>query len=66
MADHFQQEFRLWSFPLGYGVVGEPELNGAIERPSQILNEQIVHARVFQTIDDVRDRGPRSRSPLQY
>ena len=39
----------------GYAFVGEPETNGVIERLFRTLKEQIVHGRVFQTIDEVRD-----------
>ena len=35
--------------------VGEPETNGVIERLFRTLKEQVVHGRVFRTIDEVRD-----------
>ena len=40
---------------LVHAFVGEPETNGVIERLFRILKEQIVHGRIFQTIDEVRD-----------
>ena len=38
-----------------YAFVGEPQTNGVIERLFRTLKEQIVHGRIFQTIDEVRD-----------
>jgi hypothetical protein len=35
--------------------VAEPETNGVIERLFRTLAEQIIHGRVFQTIDEVRE-----------
>jgi transposase InsO family protein len=35
--------------------VAEPETNGVIERLFRTLKEQIIHGRVFQTIDEVRE-----------
>jgi transposase InsO family protein len=35
--------------------VGELETNGVVERLFRTLKEQIVHGRVFETIEDVRD-----------
>lgn len=55
MAEHFQQQVRFWGISPSYAFVGEPETNGVIERLFRTLKEQIVHGRVFQTIDEVRD-----------
>src|SRR5215208_6018602 len=55
MADHFQKQIRFWGMAPSYAFVGEPETNGVIERLSRTLKEQIVHGRIFQTIDEVRD-----------
>ena len=38
-----------------YAFVGEPETNGVIERFFRTLKEQIVHGRIYQTIEEVRD-----------
>ena len=35
--------------------VGEPQTNGVIERLFRTLKEQVVHGRIFQTIDEVRN-----------
>jgi len=55
MSDHFQKQVRFWGLSPNYAFVGEPETNGVIERLFRTLKEQIVHGRIFQTIDDVRE-----------
>jgi transposase InsO family protein len=37
-----------------FAFVGQPETNGVIERLFRTLKEQVVHGRIFQTIDDLR------------
>ena len=55
MADHFQNQIRFWGMSPSYAFIGEPETNGVIERLFCTLKEQIVHGRIYQTIDEVRD-----------
>lgn len=55
MAEHFQKQARFWGISPSYAFVGQPETNGVIERLFRTLKEQIVHGRVFQTIDELRD-----------
>jgi putative transposase len=38
-----------------YAFVGKPETNGVIKRFFRTLKEQIVHGRIYQTINEVRD-----------
>jgi transposase InsO family protein len=38
--------------------VGQPETNGVGERLFRTLKEQLVHDRVFETIEDVRETAP--------
>ena len=54
MADHFQKQIRFWGMAPSYAFVGEPETNGVVERLFRTLKEQIVHGRIFHTIDEVR------------
>lgn len=54
LADHFQNQIRFWGMTASYAFVGEPETNGVIERFFRTLKEQIVHGRIYQTIDQVR------------
>ena len=55
MADAFQKQIKFWGLAPSYAFVAEPETNGVIERLFRTLKEQIVHGRIFQTIEDVRD-----------
>ena len=55
MADVFQKQMRFWGVAPSYAFAAEPETNGCIERLFRTLKEQIVHGRIFQTIDDLRE-----------
>jgi transposase InsO family protein len=55
MSDALQKQIRFWGMAPSYAFVGEPETNGCIERLFRTLKEQVVHGRIFQTIDDVRE-----------
>jgi transposase InsO family protein len=55
MADHFQKQIRSWGIAPSFAFVGEPETNGVIERFFRTFKEQIVHGRIYQTINEVRD-----------
>jgi putative transposase len=54
MADVFQKQMKFWGAAPSYSFVAEPETNGCIERLFRTLKEQVIHGRIFQTIDDVR------------
>ena len=54
-SDAFQTQIRFRGVAPSYAFVGEPETNGCIERLFRTLKEQVVHGRIFRTIDDVRD-----------
>jgi putative transposase len=55
MACDFQRQIRFWGMSPSDAFAGEPETNGVIERLFRTLKEQIVHGRIFQTIEEVRD-----------
>jgi putative transposase len=55
MSDVFQKQVRFWGISPSHAFVGEPETNGVMERLFRTLKEQIVHGRIVQTIDEVRD-----------
>jgi transposase InsO family protein len=55
MADVFQKRIRFWGMAPSYTFVGEPETNGCRERLFRTLKERVVHGRILQTIDEVRD-----------
>lgn len=54
MADDFQTQIRAWGMAPSFAFVGQPQTNGVIERFFRTLKEQVVHGRVFQTLDEVR------------
>jgi putative transposase len=55
LAGHFHNQIRFWGMTPSYAFVGEPETNGVIERFFRTLKEQIVHGRIYQTVEDVRN-----------
>jgi putative transposase len=55
MSEVFQKQVKFWGMAPSYAFVGEPETNGCIERLFRTLKEQVVHGRIFQTIEEVRD-----------
>ncbi|MBM3612395.1 MAG: transposase, partial [Alphaproteobacteria bacterium] len=44
-----------WGMTPSFAFVGQPETNGVVERFFRTLKEQIVHGRVYETIEDVRE-----------
>ena len=55
MADDFQTQIRAWGMTPSFAFVGQPETNGVVERFFRTLKEQIVHGRVYETTEDVRE-----------
>src|SRR5260370_204539 len=50
-----RKQIRSWGIAPSYAVVGELQTKGVIERFFRTFKEQVVHGRIYQTIDDVRD-----------
>jgi transposase InsO family protein len=55
MAEDFQNQIKAWGARPSYAFVGQPETNGVVERFFRTFKEQVVHGRIFQSIDDFRD-----------
>ena len=55
LAEDFQRQIRAWGISPSYAFVGEPATNGVVERFFRTLKDQIVHGRVYETIEDVRE-----------
>jgi putative transposase len=55
MSDVFQRQIRFRGMAPSYAFVSKSETNGVIERLFRTLKGRVVHGRLFQTIDEVRD-----------
>jgi len=55
MAEDFQNQTRAWSMTPSFAFVGEPQTNGVVERFFRTLKEKVIHGRVFETLEDLRD-----------
>jgi transposase InsO family protein len=38
-----------------FAFVGQPQTNGVVERFFRTIKEQVVHGRVFETLEDLRE-----------
>ena len=55
MAEDFQNQIKAWGMLPSFSFIGQPETNGVIERFFRTFKEQVVHGRIFRTIDGFRD-----------
>ena len=55
MAEDFQSQIKAWGVTPSFAFVGQPQTNGVVERFFRTLKEQVVHGRVFETLQDLRD-----------
>ena len=54
LSDHFLNQLRFWGIKPSFAFVEQPQTNGVAERFIRTLKEQVIHGRVFQTLDEVR------------
>lgn len=54
LSDHFQNQIEAWGIAKSFAFLEQPQTNGVAERFLRTLQEQAIHGRVFDTIDDVR------------
>jgi putative transposase len=54
LSDHFLKQVRFRGIQPGFAFAAQPETNRVAERCNHTLKEQVVSARVFQNIHDVR------------
>jgi transposase InsO family protein len=55
MAEDFQTRIRAWGVTARVAFAGRPQANGGVERFFRSLVDQVVHGRVLETLDDLRD-----------
>ncbi len=54
LADHFLNQLRFWGIKPSFAFVEQPQTNGVAERFIRTLKEQVIHGRVYRTIEEVR------------
>ena len=55
LSDHFTNQIKFWGIQPSYAFVAEPQTNGVAERFNRTLKEQIIHARIYRNIAELRD-----------
>jgi transposase InsO family protein len=55
ISEHFNNQVRFWGMQSSPAFVEEPQTNGVAERFIRTLKEQVVHGRVFQDVEDLRE-----------
>lgn len=54
VSDHFRNQVRFWGVQASYSFIEQPQTNGIAERFMRTLKEQVVHGRIFRTVEEVR------------
>lgn len=54
LSDHFLNQLRFWGIAPSFAFVEQPQTNGVAERFIRTLKEQVIHGRVFKTLEEVR------------
>jgi len=55
VSDHFRNQVRFWGIETSYAFVEQPQTNGVAERFIRTLKEQVIHGRVFQNVEQLRE-----------
>jgi putative transposase len=53
-ADDFLNQVKFWGITPSFAFVAEPQTNGVAERFNRTLKEQVIHARPFRNLEEVR------------
>ena len=48
----YRNQMRYWGITPSFSLVREPETNGVVERFHRTFKEQVVHGRIYQTIEE--------------
>jgi transposase InsO family protein len=54
LSDHYLNQVRFWGIKPSFAFVEQPQTNGVAERFIRTLKEQVIHGRVYRTLDEVR------------
>ena len=54
LSDHFLNQLRFWGITPSFAFVEQPQTNGVAERFIRTLKEQVIHGRVFQNLEEIR------------
>lgn len=51
LSEHFQNQFKFGGIEQGFAFGEQPQTYGVAERFNRTLKEQVIHGRVFQTLE---------------
>ena len=54
LSDHFLNQLRFWGIRPSFAFVEQPQTNGVAERFIRTLKEQVVHGRIYRTLEELR------------
>ncbi len=54
LSDHFLNQVRHWGLTPSFAFVEQPQTNGVAERFNRTLKEQVIHGRIFRTVEELR------------
>jgi putative transposase len=54
LSDHFLNQLRFWGIKPSFAFVEQPQTNGVAERFNRTLKEQVIHGRIYRTLEEVR------------
>jgi putative transposase len=54
LSDHFLNQIRHWGLTPSFAFVEQPQTNGVAERFNRTLKEQVIHGRIFRTVEELR------------
>jgi transposase InsO family protein len=54
LSDHFLNQIRHWGLTPSFAFVEQPQTNGVAERFNRTLKEQVIHGRIFHTLEELR------------
>jgi putative transposase len=55
LSDHFQNQLKHWGINPSFAFIEQPQTNGVAERFNRTIKEQVIHGRVFQNLEEVRN-----------